>query len=155
MVSLFPPEGTVLEDVVDHLFCFFAVAECRICDANLPQVHLHATEDVVDHLFCFFAIEECRICDANLPQVHLQATVACLQPEYIGLLKSSKMSDWVCRGAVVSSGSSPLGSLTVVGQSLGFLVSGFGQGLGLCSPRLGQAVCSYIAWTSTVGWDPL
>ena len=43
LVSLFSPGGTVLEDVVDCLFCFFAIAEWRVYYANLLQVHLQAT----------------------------------------------------------------------------------------------------------------
>ena len=42
-MSLLPPDGTVLEDVVDGLFCFFAIAECRVHDASLLQVRLQAT----------------------------------------------------------------------------------------------------------------
>ena len=56
---------------------------------------------------------------------------------------------------VVSSGSFPLGSLTVVEQGLGFLVSGGGQGLQLFAPRLGQTICSFIAWNLTMDWDPM
>ena len=43
LVPLFPPDGTVLEDVVDRLFCFFAIAECRVHDANSLQVRSQAT----------------------------------------------------------------------------------------------------------------
>ena len=43
MVSLLPPDGTVQEDVVDRLFCFFAIAECRVHDASWLQVRLQAT----------------------------------------------------------------------------------------------------------------
>ena len=42
-MSLFPPDGTVLEDVVDRLFRFFAIAECRVHDANSLQVRSQAT----------------------------------------------------------------------------------------------------------------
>ena len=76
-MSLFPPDGSVMEDVVDHLFCCFASAECRVHDANSLRVRL-------------------------------QATVSCSQPEYSGLFMSCQMVDWVCRGVVVSSGSSSL-----------------------------------------------
>ena len=48
----------------------------------------------------------------------------CSQPEYSGLLMSCQTVDWVCRGVVVSSGSSPLTFLTVSEQGFGFLVSG-------------------------------
>ena len=40
---LFPTDGTVLEDVVDRLFCFFAIAECRVHDAKSLQVRSQAT----------------------------------------------------------------------------------------------------------------
>ena len=40
---LFPPDGTVLEDVVDRLFRFFAFAECRVHDANSLQLRSQAT----------------------------------------------------------------------------------------------------------------
>ena len=36
-------DETVLEDVVDSLFRFFAIAECRVHDANLLQVRSQAT----------------------------------------------------------------------------------------------------------------
>ena len=42
-MTLFPADGTVLEDVVDRLFCFFAIAECRVHDANSLQVRSQAT----------------------------------------------------------------------------------------------------------------
>ena len=42
-MSLFPPDGTVLEDVVDRLFRFFAIAECRVDHANSLQVRSQAT----------------------------------------------------------------------------------------------------------------
>ena len=42
-MSLFLPDGTVLEDVVDCLFRFFAIAECRVHDANSLQVRSQAT----------------------------------------------------------------------------------------------------------------
>ena len=42
-MSLFPPDGAVLEDVVDRLFRFFAIAECRVHDANPLQVCSQAT----------------------------------------------------------------------------------------------------------------
>ena len=41
-MSLFPPDGTVLEDVVDRLFRFFAIAECRVHASSL-QVRSQAT----------------------------------------------------------------------------------------------------------------
>ena len=77
LLSLFPPDGTVLVDVVDRLFRFFAIAECRVHDASSLQVHS-------------------------------QATVCCSQLEYSGLLMSCQTIDWVSRGVVGSSGSSPL-----------------------------------------------
>ena len=43
LMSLFPPDETVLEDVVGRLFCFFAIAECRVHDASSPQVCSLAT----------------------------------------------------------------------------------------------------------------
>ena len=76
-MSLLPPDGTVLEDVVNRLFRFFAIAECRVHDGNSLQVRS-------------------------------QATVSCSQPAYSGLLMSCQTVDWVSRGVVVSSGSSPL-----------------------------------------------
>ena len=97
-VSLLLPEGTVLEDMADRLFRFFAVVECRVRDASSLQV-----------------------CS--------QATVSCSQPEYSSLFMSCQTADWVCRGVVVSSGPSPLTSLTVSEQGFGFLVSGGGQGV--------------------------
>ena len=42
-MSLFPPDGTVLEDEEDRLFRFFAIAECRVHDADSPQVCSQAT----------------------------------------------------------------------------------------------------------------
>ena len=93
-------------------------------------------EDVVDRLFCFFAITH----DANSLQVRSQASVSCPQPESVGLLMSCQTVDWVCRGNVVSRGPSPLGSLTVSEQDLGFLASRGGQGLQLYAPRPGQAI---------------
>ena len=48
-----------------------------------------------------------------------------------GLLVSCQTVDWVCGGVVVSSGPSPLASLTVSEQGFGFLVSGGGQRLQL------------------------
>ena len=36
-------DGTVLEDVVDRLFRFFAIAECRVHDAKSLQVCSQAT----------------------------------------------------------------------------------------------------------------
>ena len=42
-MPLFPPDETVLEDVVDRLFRFFAIAECRVHDANSFQVRSQAT----------------------------------------------------------------------------------------------------------------
>ena len=42
-MSVLPPHGTVLEDVVDHLFRFFAIAECRVHDASSLQVRSQAT----------------------------------------------------------------------------------------------------------------
>ena len=42
-MSLFPPYETVLEDVVDHLFRFFAIVECRVHDAYSLQVRSQAT----------------------------------------------------------------------------------------------------------------
>ena len=77
-----------LEDVVDRLFHFFAIAECRVPDGTV-------LEDVVDGLFRFFAIAECRVHDANLLQVCSQATVSCSQPEFSGLLMSCQTVDWV------------------------------------------------------------
>ena len=76
-------------------------------------------------------------------------------PEYSGLLMSCQTVDWVCRGVVVSSGPSPLASLSVSEQGFGFLVCGGGQRLRLSAPRLGQAICSFISHNPTVGWDPL
>ena len=102
MVSLFLPDMTFLEDMVDRLLCCFAVAECRVHDAN----PLH---------------------------VYSQATMSSSQPEYSGLLMSCQTVESVCRGVVVSivvsSGPSPLASLTVLEQGFGLLVSGGGQGL--------------------------
>ena len=80
----------------------------------------------MDRLFRFFAIAECRVHDASSLQVHSQATVFCSQPEYSGLLKSCQRVDWVCRQVVVSSGPSPLASLTVSERGFGLLVSGGG-----------------------------
>ena len=82
-------------------------------------------------------------------------TVSCTQPECSGLLTSCQTVDWVCRGVVVSSGPSPLGSLTVWEQGFGFQVSGAGQRLQLFAPRLGQVMCSFISWNPAVGLDPL
>ena len=42
-MSLFLPDGTVLEDVVGRLFRFFAIAECRVHDADSFQVCSQAT----------------------------------------------------------------------------------------------------------------
>ena len=84
---LLPPDGTVLEDVVDCLFCFFAIAECRIHDAN----SLHARS---------------------------QATMSYSKPEYSGLLMSCQTADWVCRGVVISNGSSALTYLEIIVISL-------------------------------------
>ena len=42
-MSLSSPDGTVLEDVVDRLLCFFAVAECRVHNASSLQVRSQAT----------------------------------------------------------------------------------------------------------------
>ena len=126
-MSVFPPDGTVLEHVVDRLFRFFAITECSIAERTVN--------------------------DANSLQVCSQAAVFCLQPEYSGLLMSCQTVDWVCRGVVVSSGPSPSTSLAVSEQGLGFLVSGGGQALQLFVPRLGQAICSFIFWYATVGWD--
>ena len=81
--------------------------------------------------------------------------MSCSKPEYNELLMSCQTVDWVCRGVVVSSGPSPLTSLAVSEQGLGFLVSGGGQALQLFAPRLGQAICSFIFWNPTVGRDPL
>ena len=109
----------------------------------------------MDRLFCFFAITECRVHDASLHQVCSQATVSCWQPEYSGLLMSCPTVDWVCRGIVVSSGSSPLTFWAVSEQGFGFLESDSGQVLQLFAPRLGQVICSFISWNPTVVWDPL
>ena len=38
-----PPDGTVLVDVVDCLFRFFAIPQCRVHDANSLQVRSQAT----------------------------------------------------------------------------------------------------------------
>ena len=43
IVSLFPPGGTVLEDVVDSLFRCLAIAESRVHEANSLQVCSQAT----------------------------------------------------------------------------------------------------------------
>ena len=43
MVSLLQPDGTVLENVIDHLFCFFAITECRVHDAKSLQVRSQGT----------------------------------------------------------------------------------------------------------------
>ena len=40
---LFSTDATVLEDVVDRLFLFFAIAECRVHGANSLQVCSQAT----------------------------------------------------------------------------------------------------------------
>ena len=109
----------------------------------------------MDCLFRFFAIAECRVHDANSLQVRSQATVSCSLPEYSGLIMSCQAVDWVSRGVVVSSGPSPLTSLTDSEQGFGFLVSGGGHGLQLFALRLSQAICSFISWNPTVGWDPL
>ena len=50
---------------------------------------------------------------------------------YSGQLMSCQTADWICRGVVVSSGPSPLASLTFTGQGFGFLVSGGGYFLSL------------------------
>ena len=106
----------------------------------------------MDSLFCFFAITE------SMMPVNFRCAcrpVSCSQPVYNGLLMSCQTVDWVCREVVVSSGPSPLTVLTVSEQAFDFLVSGGGQGLQLFAPRLGQAICSFISWNPTVGWDPL
>ena len=109
----------------------------------------------MDRLFYFFAIAERRAHDASSLQVRSQATVFFSQSEYSGLLMSCMTVDWVCKGIVVSSGPSPVASLTVSAQGFGLLVNGGGQGLWLFAPRLGQVICSFISWTPTVGWDLL
>ena len=38
-VSLLPPDGTVLEDVVDQLFCFFAIKQQQIQQNNYSKVN--------------------------------------------------------------------------------------------------------------------
>ena len=96
----------------------------------------------MERLFCFFAIADCRVNDVNSFQARSHATVSCSQSEYSGLLMYYQTVDWVCRGVVVSSGPSPLPSLTVSEQGVGFLVSRGGQGLQLFAPRLVQAICS-------------
>ena len=58
-----------------------------------------------------------------------QVALSYSQPEYSGLLMSRQMVDWVCRGVVVSGGSSPRGYLTVVEQGFSFLMNEGGQGL--------------------------
>ena len=67
---------------------------------------------------------------------------------------SCQTVDRVYGTAMVSSGP-PLRFLSVSEQGFGFQVSGDGQGLQLFAPRLGQAICFFIVWNSTVGWDPL
>ena len=81
--------------------------------------------------------------------------VSCSQPDYSGLLMSCQTVDWVTRGVVVSSGSSPLTCLAISEQGFGFLVSGGGHGLQLFATRLSQVICSFISWNPTVGRDPL
>ena len=73
----------------------------------------------------------------------------------LSIVVSRQTVAWVCGRVVVSSGPSPLTSLTVSEQGFGFVVSGGGQGLKLFAPRLGQAICSFIPWIPTVGWDSL
>ena len=43
MESLLQPDGTVLEDVVDRLFRYFAIAECGVHGASSLQVRSQAT----------------------------------------------------------------------------------------------------------------
>ena len=43
LVSLLPPDGTVLDNVVDRLFCFCTTTESRVHDAKSLQVWLQAT----------------------------------------------------------------------------------------------------------------
>ena len=43
LMSLLLPQGTVLELVVDHLFCSFAIAVCRIPYVRLLLVDLQST----------------------------------------------------------------------------------------------------------------
>ena len=43
LVSLLLPDGTAVEDVVDRLFCFFAIAWCRVYDSNSLHVCSQAT----------------------------------------------------------------------------------------------------------------
>ena len=75
------------------------------------------------------------VCSASL-QSQCAHLLQC--SEYSGLFMSGQTVDWVCKGVLVSSGSSSPRSLTVAEQGYGFLVSGGGQGLQLFASRFGQ-----------------
>ena len=64
--------------------------------------------------------------------------LSCSQSEYCSLLVSCLTVDWVCRGVVVSSGSSPLTSPTVSEQAFGFLVNGGDRGCSCLLPDLAR-----------------
>ena len=70
---------------------------------------------------------------------------SCLEKELIGFVEV----------VGVSSDPSSLGFLTVADRAFGFLATGGGQGLQLFAPGIGQAICSFISWNTTMGWDPL
>ena len=93
------------------VFCFFAVTECRVHDADSLQVCSQATI----HFRCARRLQS-SVLNLNI------------------MVCSCQTVDWVCRGVVVSSGPSPLAYLTVSEQGFGFLVSWGGQ---LFTPRLG------------------
>ena len=106
----------------------------------------------MDRLFLFVAIAECRVHDANSLQVCSQATVSCSQPEHSGLLMSCQTADWVCRGMIVSNGSSPFTFLTVSEQGFDFLVNGDGQGLQLTPHQSEQAAVESVLTALSLAW---
>ena len=57
-------------------------------------------ENVVAYLFSFFATAECRVHGTSLFQMLSQAAMASSQPEDTGLIMTSLMVNWVCRGIV-------------------------------------------------------
>ena len=79
-----------------------------------------------------------KVSDADSLQVRSKATVCYSHSEHTGLLMSRQAVDWVCRGVITSSGSSPLGFLTVPEQGFGFLESGGGLGCGCLLPDLAR-----------------
>ena len=121
MVSLFSPDGTVLEDVVDRLFCFFAIAECRVHDASSLQVRSQATVSCSqpDYSFLFMfvclfvgcltsqqhaSVSQGRICTDNFTCCHTEIEVAdqtfhLTQSQYTDTGPTSPSADPITPGA--------------------------------------------------------